>query len=253
MAQNSKQLQPIRAYLVWDRTTRWFHWINVICVLGLLVFGLGILNHKALGIDGEEEILLKQFHVVIGYVFAVNLAWRLLWGFIGGKYSRWTRLFPLGKGFIGKVRDYAGGLLRGKPPAYMGHNPLGRVMVSLLLFLLTLQAVTGLVLAGTDLYYPPFGGQIEQWVAASNGTGIIELKPGSKAGIDPDRYAEMRAFRKPFITIHYYTFFILVAAIFVHIAGVVITELVEKSGLVSAMFSGRKYFSEKPVDSDGRE
>ena len=58
----------------------------------------------------------------------------------------------------------------------------------------------------------------------------------------------MRAFRKPFITAHYYSFYAIVVMIVVHIAAVVITELKEGGGIVSAMFTGRKVFSEKPED-----
>ena len=36
------------------------------------------------------------------------------------------------------------------PPAYKGHNPVGRLMLALLFFLLGVQMITGLVLAGTD-------------------------------------------------------------------------------------------------------
>ena len=30
-----------REYLAWDAPTRWFHWINVAAVLGLIATGLG--------------------------------------------------------------------------------------------------------------------------------------------------------------------------------------------------------------------
>jgi len=63
----------------------------------------------------------------------------------------------------------------------------------------------------------------------------------------------MREFRKPFITIHVYIFYTLVIAILLHIIGVVITELKEKSGLVSAMFTGKKTFRKKPIDYDAEK
>jgi len=63
-------------------------------------------------------------------------------------------------------------------------------------------------------------------------------------------YKEMRAFRSPFIETHEVGFYVLLAAIGAHIAAVVITEVREGNGLVSAMFTGRKVFSKKPVDSD---
>ena len=123
-------------------------------------------------------------------------------------------------------------------------------MVALLFLLLVTQASTGLVLAGTDLYLPPFGHTIAKWVATPGGdqAANIKIKPGSKDNIDPAAYAEMRKFRKPFITLHVYSFYTLLIAIVLHIVAVVVTEIREKSNLVSAMFSGKKVLSRKPED-----
>jgi len=43
----------LKAYPVWDSVIRWFHWINVLCVLGLMAVGIAILNDKALGITND--------------------------------------------------------------------------------------------------------------------------------------------------------------------------------------------------------
>lgn len=51
--------------------------------------GVAILNGTAPGVSIEGKILLKTTHVWIGYVFALNLLWRLIWAFIGGQYARW--------------------------------------------------------------------------------------------------------------------------------------------------------------------
>ena len=108
------------------------------------------------------------------------------------------------------------------------------------------------MLAGTDLYLPPFGHEIAEWVtgAGEDHEKIRNLKPGAKDDVDPEAYAEMRQFRKPFITIHVYSFYALLVAIFLHIAAVVLTELRERNALVSAMFTGSKILPRKPVDND---
>ena len=80
--------QPLKAYDVWDRPTRWFHWINVLAVLGLIGLGLVLLNGKALGISKDGAFLLKKAHVWVGYVFVINLLIRLVWGFFGNRYTR---------------------------------------------------------------------------------------------------------------------------------------------------------------------
>ena len=65
---------------------------------------------------------------------------------------------------------------------------------------------------------------------------------------DPVSYDAMRAFRKPFITIHYYGFFVLLGLILLHILAVVVTEIREGGNLISALFSGKKVLSEAPAD-----
>ena len=245
--------RQLREYPVWDRSTRIFHWINVLSVLTLIAVGTAILNAKAIGASGDGRVVLKTVHVYAGYVFAINLLWRLIWTFIGNRFARWKRILPLGADYFRELGVYIRGVRDGKVPAYLGHNPLSRAMVTLLFLLLIGQAVTGLVLAGTDLYMPPFGGQFAQWVTQADGdpSKLEGLKPGSKAApVVAEAYKEMRAFREPFGTVHYYVFFTLIAAIVLHLAGVVFAETRERNNIISAMFNGRKVFYDKPVDLD---
>ncbi len=235
-------------YQVWDRTTRWFHWINVVCVIGLTALGLAILNEKSFGVSADGKVLLKTLHVYVGYVFAINLSWRLVWAFIGSLSARWRAILPFGTGYGATLREYVRRLSAGAAPNYLGHDPIGRLMLLLLFVLLVTQATTGLVLAGTDLYKPPFGGAIAEWVTNADPDKLAKLTPGSKDAVDPIAYDEMRSFRKPFITIHEYSFYTLMALILLHIGGVVIAEIREKNGLVSAMISGEKALSSPPVD-----
>lgn len=242
--------RSLTVHAVWDRTTRLFHWINVVCVLSLAILGLAILNEKAFGVSSEGKILLKTLHVYAGYVFAVNLAWRVVWAFAGGAHARWRAMLPLGPHYVVALRRYLRGFFRGEAPIYLGHNPMGRLVVSLLILLLMTQAITGLVLAGTDLYKPPFGHAIAEWVTAGDSEKLAMLTPGSKEFVDQDAYAEMRSFRSPIINTHLYAFYLLMAVALLHIVGVVVTELREKNGLISAMFTGEKVLSKAPVDTD---
>ena len=116
-----------------------------------------------------------------------------------------------------------------------------------LLLLLLTQAVTGLVLAGTDLFYPPIGAWIADRIAAP-GVDPATLVPYAKEMYDQTAYEAMRAFRNPFITMHYYNFFVLLTFAVIHVLAVVVTELREGGTLISAMFSGRKVLSVPPAD-----
>ena len=248
---NHKKTSPdmLKEYPVWDRTTRWFHWINALAIIGLIGVGLVIFNAKTLGVSTDGKILLKTIHVYIGYVFCLNLAWRIIWAFIGNKYARWKAIFPGGKGFFTALREYKTGFRTGNIQYYQGHNPAAKLIITLLFVLLITQAITGLVLAGTDIYFPPFGQTMKTWIA-EDVNKVEVLKPYSKENINEEKFAEMRAFRKPFIITHVYVFYILLIFIVLHIGAIVVTEIRERSGLISAMFTGRKVFPKKPVDAE---
>ena len=237
----------LNTYFAWDRSIRCFHWINFLCLLGLVAVGVVILNAKALGVPNDGKVLLKTTHVWIGYLFTLNLLWRLIWAFIGGLNARWRSILPGGRGYVKELSNYITGLRAGQPQQYVGHNPIGRIAITFLLLLLLIQAITGLVLAGTDLFYPPFGSWIADWVAAVN-VDSATLVPYAPDMYNEAAYEAMRAFRKPFINVHYYGFYVLIVFSVIHIIAVILVELREGGSLITAMFSGRKVLSETPLD-----
>ncbi|MDT0496047.1 cytochrome b/b6 domain-containing protein [Algiphilus sp. W345] len=240
-------MSELRSYRVWDAPTRWFHWINALCVIGLAAIGLVILNGGTLGVSNAGKIALKTAHVWIGYALVMNLCGRIAWAFVGNRYARWQQVLPVGRQYVASLRGYLASLAAGRPQHYLGHNPLGRISVAVLLALLLLQALTGLLLAGTDIYYPPLGHWFAQWIAAP-GVEPSGLVPYSPEMYDKKAYASMRALRSPFATAHVYGFYALLVMAALHIAAVVITELREGGGIVSAMFTGRKFHAGKPTD-----
>jgi Ni,Fe-hydrogenase I cytochrome b subunit len=208
MEKLTSRQESLQTYYVWGKSIRVFHWVNVICVTGLVFVGLAIFYNKNLGVSQDGKILLKTIHVYIGYTFAVNLFWRIVYLFSSNKYSNWKAILPFGRKHRESLKFFIKETKQGNSANYLGHNPIARMVVALLFLLLCVQAITGLVLAGTDLYYPPFGHKIAEWVAITDESSnkIMNVSPGSKENINPETYKEMRAFRKPFITVHVYTF-----------------------------------------------
>ncbi|MGR9071624.1 MAG: cytochrome b/b6 domain-containing protein [Gammaproteobacteria bacterium] len=239
-----ESVSPVSRRFVWDRSVRLFHWINVACILILAAVGLMLLNGKALGLGNEGKLLLKTVHVSIGYVFFLNLGWRILWAFVSANpYSRWKEMVPWGKNFGSALKLQLERLKHGQTDPHLGHNPLGKIMIALLLLLMLVQAGTGLILAGTDLYYPPFGSKIATWVATPGNDG--KIKPYSKDYIDAGRYDEMRSLRAPVVALHQYNFYALLTLIVLHVAAAVFQDIREKNGLISAMFNGYKFMREQ--------
>ncbi|MBV1907016.1 MAG: cytochrome b/b6 domain-containing protein [Pseudomonadales bacterium] len=228
---------------VWDRTTRLFHWVNFLCVLGLICVGTVILYAGDLAIPNDGKIALKRLHVWIGYAFLVNLTWRLIWGFIGNAYARWSAVLPGGKGYVSALKSSIRNVLSRDPEPHAGHSPLGRIAVTLLLLALFVQGISGILLAGTDVFMPPFGDYFAEWVATPNKDPSL-VQPYAPETVNEVSYAEMREFRSPIIATHLNTYYALLALILIHVIAVVTIEIRKGGNIISAMFSGRKSLPE---------
>lgn len=115
----------IEKILVWDLPVRFFHWSLA------LSFAVAYLS--------SESERWQLVHITSGYVLAALIVFRLIWGFVGSRYARFSE-FVRGPGAI---KDYLLGLLRLRPPHYTGHNPAGAVAVLALLSLGLVTAASG--------------------------------------------------------------------------------------------------------------
>jgi cytochrome b len=234
-------------YNTWSPSVRWFHWINVLSVISLIFVGLMMLYKKELGITSlEAKIGLKELHVIIGYIFATNLLIRLFFALTGTASARFRAFIP-GKGFMQSLKSYRTSLKAGKPQQFIGHNPLGKLAVTTLFTLLIIMAFSGLIRAGTDIYYPPFGSTVTSYIA-EDGVNPASLLPYQKEGTNEEKMASLKAFKSPIGKVHLYTAYFLMFLIVLHIVAVVRAEVKEGDRLISSMFSGKKMMTEMPQD-----
>ncbi len=111
---------------VWDWPTRIFHWALASLVVALVITG---------NVGGNAMV----WHFRCGYAVLSLLLFRLLWGFVGGHWSRWRQLTCTPSA----LRQYIAGA---QPHTrFLGHNPLGSLSIIAMLALLLLQASTGLL------------------------------------------------------------------------------------------------------------
>lgn len=116
---------PIRTVRTWDLGVRLFHWLLVATIA--LAF-----------LSSEEDSLLSAWHVTAGWVAAVLIAFRLLWGVVGGEHARFVNLVR-----FSRVPGHIRGLFVGRVHASMGHNPLGGLAVLVLLGFTAATVFTG--------------------------------------------------------------------------------------------------------------
>lgn len=237
----------INVYKAWDLNTRLFHWVNFLCVIMLSILGLIMLNKGAIGISGREAgVGLKALHVTIGYVFTTNLIIRIIWGFLGDRHSRWSAMLP-GKNFGKELAAYKASVASGKPQTFIGHNPKGRISVLVLMTVFIVMMVTGLIRAGTDIYYPPLGQYFARQVAAE-GVSPADIQPYDKTGTDAEKLAELQEFKKPIGTTHIYGAYFLWLLILVHLVAVIRADAGGQGTLISSMFTGKKHLPREPED-----
>ncbi|NML15913.1 cytochrome b/b6 domain-containing protein [Azohydromonas caseinilytica] len=120
------------AVAVWDPFVRVFHWSLVGCVL---------LDQFVLE-EGEAP------HRWVGYAAAALVLARVVWGFVGSRHARFADFFPT----PARVHEHARALLQGRHPTYLGHSPLGALMMLTLMALVLALGVTGW-LQGTDAFW----------------------------------------------------------------------------------------------------
>ncbi len=120
-------VQPT-ATRVWDLPTRVFHWLLALAVLGLVVTGK---------IGGNAVV----WHMRLGLLVMGLLMFRLLWGFVGGRWSRFSSFIYA----PGTVLRYLRGRGRDSEHLDVGHSPLGSFSVFAVLGVLAVQVGTGLV------------------------------------------------------------------------------------------------------------
>lgn len=119
--------------LVWDAPTRVFHWVQALCFLGAYLTS-----------DSEKT---RDLHVALGYILFGLIAFRLLWGFLGTRYAKFSSfLFK-----PSQVFTYLKALFKGKAEHSVGHNPVGSVAIWLLLSLGLTLGVTGVMLMQEDV------------------------------------------------------------------------------------------------------
>lgn len=173
---------------VWDLPTRLFHWLLVV------LFGFSwwsAENHE------------MEWHYRSGTALLILLAFRLIWGVIGGSTARFAHFLPS----PGRFAAYFGN--DPAHPRQAGHNPLGALSVIALLLLLMVQVGTGLFAVDTDGLE---SGPLSYLVDFDQGRAAAEI--------------------------HELSFNTLLALIALHVAAVLFYLVVRRRNLIGPMVTG---------------
>jgi cytochrome b len=165
---------------------RLFHWALVACVVGAYI---------CVKLGG----LYMDWHVRLGCATLGLLAFRLIWGFIGPRYARFSRLLNGPRAILDYVRG-------GQRAA--GHNPLGAYSALAMLLVLLFQACSGLFADDEIITQGP----LAQYVDASVSSRLTAL--------------------------HRLDEWVLLILIGLHVAAVLWYTLARRQNLIASMITG---------------
>lgn len=202
----SVQTKDTTTVRVWDPLVRVFHW--------------GLVAAFATAWLTADEV--QPIHEVAGYTVAGLVALRLIWGFAGSRYARFTQ-FVKGPG---ATLAYLGSMLRRQEPRYLGHNPAGAAMIVALLLTLSGTAFTGWLMAEPD--------RVAMLPA------LPQIVSPAWADDDGDEYGEGGEAEGPLKEVHETLANLMLLLVAAHVAGVVLASIRHRENLARAMITGDK-------------
>jgi cytochrome b len=179
---------------VWDPATRLFHWALVALIISA---------YCTRNFIGDATLF---WHRVNGYAIIALLVFRLLWGIVGSSTARFSAFPPNPVAAV----HYALALVRGRRPHYLGHNPLGGLLIY------------AMVLA----------------VAAQAGTGLFTSDDSFAQGPLVDHVGDRMVSRLS--ALHAKIFWVIVGLAALHVAANLVYQYGFKDRLIDAMLGGRK-------------
>jgi cytochrome b len=175
---------------VWDLGVRLSH-----LAFGVLVLGAFLTSEE------DESVPL---HTRLGLILLGTVLFRVVWGFVGSRYARFSEFVRSPR----EIKDALRAMIRGAPRHFVGHNPVGAVMVVTLLATMLVVTVTGIAIT-----------QGPEW------SGALQLSKSAAEGIK--EVHEVAAWALPVLLVF-------------HVAGVILSSVLERQNLIKGMVTGYK-------------
>ena len=182
-------MQTIR---VWDLPTRLFHWLLAAAVVGLVITA---------NVGGNW----MNWHLRLGYAVLTLLLFRLVWGFVGGHWSRFGSFLYAPSSVLAYLRG------RSKLEHQVGHSPLGALSVFALLVILLAQVTSGLMTDDEIAFFGP----------------LVRFVSGDTVALATSYHKNVGKF-------------IVIGLVVLHVAAIAFYKWVKKDNLVRPMLVGDK-------------
>lgn len=222
----------VQSVYVYEAPVRLWHWVNVVCITVLAVTGYFIGSPlPTLPGEASDHFLMGYIrfaHFAAAYVFAIGLVVRFYWAFVGNRYAHELFVPPLWradwwKEAVFELRWYL--FLEPRPRKYIGHNPLGQMMMFFMFVLGSVfMTITGFALYSEGQGQGGWADQVFGWV--------IPL-----FGQSQDVH-----------TWHHLGMWYIVLFVLLHVYAAVREDIMSRQSLISTMVSGVRMFKDNDPD-----
>lgn len=217
---------------VWQLPVRFYHWINALVILILIITGFIIGDPPALQSASEASFsywfgTVRFIHFAAAYLFLFNFLMRIYWGFVGNKFAKWDNFIPYSKQHwkdmweVVKVDIFQ---VQCTHNPNLGHNALASFTYFLTFIVFLLQVLTGfgIYAAMSPSWFP----QLFAWVPAMLGGDIATRE------------------------IHHILMWFFILFSMVHVYLVFYHDYIEKNGVTSSMIGGWKFQEKDKVERE---
>jgi len=211
---------PARGFVyVWEFPIRITHWVNVVCIMILVLTGLYIHYPFMRPNPVDTPYMMgttRYIHYVTGLIFATSILVRFWWAFAGNKYASIKTLYnPFNrkdrKYIISYLKYYL--FLEEKPKHVLTHNPMAQYAYIFIFLVFIFQIFSGFAL----------------W-AQNHPEGNLAVF-GFMTSIMSNQW--LRYF-------HFFTMFITGVFLMAHLYAAVLVDFRSHAGDISSIFSGWK-------------
>lgn len=211
---------------VWDLPVRVIHWTLALCILVLSVTGFYIADPFIHAGSNPAYLMgkVRAVHLVTGWVFIAAVVARVVWAFTGNRWARWDQFVPVSKERRSLVRTTLAFYFfrRREAPPVVGHNPLAGLTYLVLYVMFAVQILTGVAL--------------EQ---LSSRHGVLWALTGWVFTVAPIPMVRLA---------HHMIMWLTIGFVVHHVYSAVLTDLQERSGLVSSIVTGYKRVPRSRLD-----
>lgn len=223
----------LKEVYVWQLPVRLYHWVNVLCIVVLSITGYLIGNPPSFMNGGEASFSywfgnVRFIHFLFSFIFFFNFIFRLYWGFVGNKYSRWDNYIPYKKEQWKNIVDVLKVdifQVTNKEMVEIGHNSLASTTYFITFLAFLLQSLTGfgMYAAMSDFWFA----DLFAWIIPILGGDLLTRN------------------------IHHILMWVFILFGIIHMYLVFYHDYIERRGITSSMIGGWKFILEKNHEKTG--